>query len=411
MLNHAMNTHAPSASTLALLKAMPRPVWILFAGTFLNKFGSFVVPFLALYMTRQGFSTWDAGVALGAYGVGSLLACVGGGYLADTFGRRKTIVLSMFSAGAAMLALSQAGGFLPIIVLTLFTGLAAELYRPASSALLTDLVPAGQRVTAFSAYRMAFNAGWAFGPATAGFLAGYSFFWLFVGDAFTSILFGVVALFCLPRDLRSATSRIAWGEMVRTLRRDRAFLRAMAAGGAIGLVFLQMASTYGLYVTSLGYSDKVYGALLSLNGVLVVCCELPITSWTRRFPARRVMSLGYFLVGAGFASNAFASTLPTLVAAMVVFTIGEMILIPVASAYVADLAPAHLRGSYLGVWGLTSAVALIFGPSLGMMLFKISPTAVWLTCGALGAIAAWVISIEDRELVTESIGAKAGILD
>jgi MFS family permease len=406
-----MNNHVPSASTLALLKAMPRPVWILFAGTFLNKFGSFVVPFLALYMTRQGFSTRDAGVALGAYGVGTLLACIGGGYLADTFGRRKTIVLSMFSAGAAMLMLSQASGLVPIIFLTLLTGLTAELYRPASSALLTDLVPAGQRVTAFSAYRMAFNAGWAFGPATAGFLAGYSFLWLFVGDALTSILFGVVALVCLPRDLRSATSRIAWAEMFHTLRRDRPFLRAMVAGGAIGLVFLQMASTYGLYVTSLGYSDKIYGALLSLNGLLVVCCELPITSWTRRFPARRVMALGYLLIGAGFALNALATTIPMLVCAMVVFTAGEMILVPVASAHIADLAPAHLRGSYLGVWGLTSAVALIFGPSLGMMLFKINPTAVWLTCGGLGVFAAWMISIEDSMPIPKSIGVKAGILD
>ncbi len=155
------------------LRALPRPVWILFFGSFLNKFGAFVVPFLAIYLTQQGYTLTDAGIAIGAYGVGNLVASLLGGYLADTIGRRKTIVLSMISGGASMLLLSQARGLPAITIVAALTGLTSELYRPAASALLADLVPAGQRVTAFSAYRMAFNAGWAFGPATAGFLAAH----------------------------------------------------------------------------------------------------------------------------------------------------------------------------------------------------------------------------------------------
>src|SRR5512140_1374584 len=90
------------------LRALPRGAWILFFGTFLNKFGAFVLPFLAIYMTRMGFSAAEAGVAIGGYGAGTLCACWLGGYLADKFGRRKTIVLSMFSVAGAMLCLSQA---------------------------------------------------------------------------------------------------------------------------------------------------------------------------------------------------------------------------------------------------------------------------------------------------------------
>src|ERR1041385_2427944 len=159
----------PHPTLLATLKALPRPAWILFFGTFLNKFGTFVLPFLTIYMTRQGYSLGEAGLAVGAYGLGTLLASALGGHLADTIGRRKTIVWSMFSAAVTMLLLSQARGLPAIIVLTAIAGLAGELYRPAASALLADLVPAGRRVTAFSAYRMAFNAGWGFGPAKGGF--------------------------------------------------------------------------------------------------------------------------------------------------------------------------------------------------------------------------------------------------
>ena len=187
------------ASLRDSLRALPRGAWILFFGTFLNKFGTFVLPFLAIYLTGLGYTMAQAGMAIGGYGIGTLAASLLGGYLADRLGRRRTIVLSMFSGAMVMLCLSQAYSLPVIVLLAGVAGLTGELYRPASGALLADLVPAGQRVTAFAAYRMSFNAGWAFGPATAGLLAKKSFVWLFVGDAVTSVLFGLVAWFVLPR--------------------------------------------------------------------------------------------------------------------------------------------------------------------------------------------------------------------
>src|SRR5215813_7550995 len=123
------------ASLRASLRALPRGAWILFFGTFLNKFGTFVLPFLAIYMTGLGYTVAQSGLAIAAYGIGTLGACLLGGYLADRLGRRKTIVLSMFSAGLAMLCLSQARSLPGIVVLSCLAGLTGELYRPASSAL------------------------------------------------------------------------------------------------------------------------------------------------------------------------------------------------------------------------------------------------------------------------------------
>jgi MFS family permease len=374
------------------LSAFPRPVWILFFGTFLNKFGTFVIPFLALYMTRRGYSTVQAGIAIGAYGTGSCVASGLGGYLADALGRRKTIVLSMFSGALLMMLLSQARSFPAIVLLTALTGLAGEFYRPASSALLADLVPTGQRVTAYSAYRMAFNAGWAFGPATAGFLAGHSYFWLFAGDAGTSVLFGIVAWIALPHGLRSAKAQAGWRIALKAVSHDWRFLRMLAASGTMTLVFMQMVSTFGIYVTGNGFSPTTYGALISFNGVLVVLCELPLTTITQRIPPRRILAAGFFLVGAGFASNAFAHTIPVFVLAVFVFTLGEMTYAPVSSAYVADLAPVDLRGRYMGMMGLTSALAVVTGPAFGMALLARNPSALWLACGGLGCLAATIIS-------------------
>src|SRR5258708_33154902 len=119
-----------------------------------------------------------------------------------------------------MICRSQARSLPAIVIFSFLAGLTGELYRPASSALLADLVPAGQRVTAFAAYRMALNAGFAFGPATAGLLAKHSFLWLFVGDAATSVLFGLVAWFALPRGLRSERAEGRGFERLRLLRED-----------------------------------------------------------------------------------------------------------------------------------------------------------------------------------------------
>ncbi|HKQ40603.1 MAG TPA: MFS transporter, partial [Verrucomicrobiae bacterium] len=326
------------------LRGFPREVWILYFGTFLNKFGTFVMPFLTLYLTRNGFSTREAAIALGVYGVGQFAASALGGYLADRVGRRKTIVLSMFSAAGTMLLLSQAQSFGALAIMIFAAGLTGELYRPASSALLADLVPPSQRVTAYAGYRLALNAGFAFGPAAAGFLAKNSYLWLFVGDALTSMLYGLVAWFALPHGQRSKVEESGWGEAAHVMMRDRQFQRMLLASAPIAFVFFQMSSTFGLHVTSFGIPDTGYGVLLSLNGLLIVVLELAMTSFTQRFRATRVMAVGYVLIGFGFALNAFATTVPTLAIAMTIFTFGEMTAMPVAGAYVANLAPLNMRG-------------------------------------------------------------------
>src|SRR5437588_31572 len=175
---------------------------------------------------------------------------------------------TLFSGALAMVLLSQARSLHLILMLSALAGLTGELYRPASSALLADLVPAGQRVTAYAAYRMAFNAGWAFGPATAGFLANHSFFWLFLGDALTSVLYGIVALVALPHGIRSQQKESGWGEALQSFVQNKRFHRLLISSLAIALIFFQMSSTFGLHVTGLGFSSATYGALLSLNGFL-----------------------------------------------------------------------------------------------------------------------------------------------
>jgi MFS family permease len=390
-------TEARAPDTLlSSLRALPRAAWILFFGTFLNKFGGFVVPFLTLYLTSRGYSVSETSCAVASYGIGSMMASLLGGHLADHLGRRQTILLSMFSGAATMMLLSQARGLPFVVILTALAGLTNEFYRPASQALLADVVQPSQRITAFAALRVSFNAGFAFGPATAGFLAAYGYFWLFAGDAATSVLYGLVVLFALPRVTYNPQNNASWREALCVLRRDRRLHQLLLANFAIALIFFQLASTYGLFVTKLGYSAATYGVVVSLNGALIVLFELPLTRVTRRFSRRRVLAAGYVLCAAGYALNALTHSIAGLAVCMLILTLGEMIAMPMSQAYIADLAPHHMRGRYMGVSGLTWALALITGPALGLKFFASAPTVYWVACAGLGLLAATVISIPVR---------------
>lgn len=370
------------------LRTLPAAAWILFAGTFINRFGTFVMPFLILYFTRKGYGEVRSGLAVGAYGLGHLVASVLGGHLADRFGRRNTIVLSMFSVAASMMMLSQADSYPMIVSLTFLTGLTGELYRPASSALLADLVPQHQRVAAYSMYRLAINLGFAAGPATAGFLADRSFFLLFAGDAITSALFGLVALLFLPHGFRPASKPIGATASVSIILRDRAFTFFLIATLCITIVDFQTASTFALHVRDLGLSNSTYGLLLSLNGVLIVLFELALTAWTQRLPPRPVIATGYLLLGIGIGLTGIASSVAALAITVAIWTLGEMVSSPVSSAYVAGLAPEELRGRYMGAWGLMWSLGLTLGPSFGTIVYGKNPQFVWIGCAVLGIVAA-----------------------
>jgi MFS family permease len=386
----------PRTSLREGIRTLPRPVWILCAGSFVNRFGSFVAVFLVLYLRNEGYSIAASGLVVSFYGIGNVAAAAVGGWIADRLGRRNAIALSMFGSAATLLLLSQAHSLAPIIVLTTLAGLTGEMYRPATAALLTDLTPAGERIPAFALNRLAINAGFAAGPAAAGLLAEESFFLLFLGDALTSIAFGVIALVALPEGVRVRRGEERRGEGLRTIARDSAFVFFLISSVLGAFVYFQSQTTLPLHVKASGLSESDYGLLISLNGLAIILLELPLVAITRRYAYRPVLALGSILVGLGFALTALANDLPELALTVLIWTLGEIVYAPVASAYVADIAPEHLRGRYQGAWGLTWGLAFVFAPALGAAIFAWSPDGLWLLCGLLGVAAAAFLVMPGR---------------
>ena len=392
-----------SVSTRTTLRTLPRPMRALVFGTFLNRFGDFVYVFLVLYLTQRGYTVPQAGLSIGAYSAGGLVAALFGGRVADRYGRRNAIVVSMCGSAASMLALSQAQGLPLIVLLAGAAGLTAEIYRPASSALIADLIPQDQRVTGFALYRLAVNAGTAAGPAVAGFLFGHSFFLLFLGDALTSLLFAIIALVALPNHVTAHSAEhtmpIAGARLsprASVVRYEPRFLLLLTASALTSFVYAQSNTTLGLQVRAVGLSTIVYGGLLSFNGLLIIVIELPLTSYTRKVTPRLAITAGAALVAVGFGFTAFASSVSLLAFSVALWTFGEMVLSPVRLAYVASLAPAAARGRYLGALSVSGATGRILASVLGTVLFTWNAHGFWLLCGLLGLVAAVTVFVTQR---------------
>ncbi len=407
-----MNALAPRPTLLADLRSFPRSLWVLIGGVFINRFGAFVWPFLTVYLTRRGFTLGEVSIAVSAFGLGALCGGIVGGWLSDHIGRRNTIVTGTFGAATSVMLLYQAQTLPWIVVFGALIGVFAGTHNPAASALLADLVPDAQRVRAYASLRIAGNAGFACGTAVGGVLVNHSLFWLFAGDALTTAIYGSIALLWLPHGLRGQTHGTPWSAALRSLRENRAFQALWIGAFASACVAMQFATTYALHVKqrdvhlTLGpvhlSPEAIFGLLMSWNGIFVMIFELPLTVWTLRFDARRVMALGYLLSGFGFALNGFVHTLGGLFVAMTLFSIGEVISAPTAAALVARIAPENLRGRYMGALALSWNVAGIVAPQIGFRLFAIDPLVLWSACAVLGALAALVI-LRSGRLATDQL--------
>jgi MFS family permease len=297
-----------------------------------------------------------------------------------------------------------------------------ESVRPASLSMVSDLVAPAQRKAAFALSRLAANLGMSVGPAIGGILAVYSFRWLFLVDGTTSILAGAVLAFAPMRNLgRQKTHEPDWADATdlgREIEADssaplvalhpgadlRAFrnprmLYFLAAMIPVQLVFFQLTSTLPLFlVRYLHFPESVFGTIFTVNTLLIVALEVPLNTAMAHWTHRRTLMLGAFLYAVGFGSYALVGIAPFgktagVFAAVVIWTFGEMILMPGSSAYAAEIAPPERRGEYMGLYTMSFNIAFAVGPWLGAsVLGRWGASTVWGAAFASGCISTLMMS-------------------
>lgn len=369
---------------------LPNAFWWLWLGTLVNRAGTFIEPFFVLYLTGpRHISVQTTGAVLTVWGFGSLISQPIGGVLTDRFGRRATLAGSLAATSATLLALSFAHRLVVIAALVLVLGTVADMYRPASSAAVADLVAEPDRTRAYALQFWAVNLGFSVASASAGVLLHFGFGILFVLDAATTLTFGLLALRFVPETRPhsdEAPARLL--DPIRLFRTDRLLLVATVLVLVYAMLYQQVSVTLPLAITHAGLHASIYGYVIAINGVLIVIGQ-PITlGLLSRWPRRWSLPGGMALVGIGLAATGLCHHTWQFALTVVVWTIGEIGTAGSFQALIASLAPPHMRGRYAGALGLAWGASGLLGPVLGAYGFGASPAVLWWGCLVTGLIAA-----------------------
>ncbi|MGC4748875.1 MDR family MFS transporter [Micromonospora sp. DT201] len=373
---------------------LPTTFWYLWSGTLINRLGSFVLVFLAIYLTQErGFSASQAGLVIGLWGVGGAFGTTAGGTLADRWGRRPTLLTAHVGAAAMMLALGLARDLWAVALGALLLGMFAEAARPAFGAMMIDVVPAKDRLRAFSLNYWAINLGFACAAVLAGLAAQANYLLLFVVDAGTMLVTAAIIFTRVPETRLAGPAATAVASAprgaLRTILTDRVYLGFVALNLFSALVFLQHISMLPIAMGDDGLSPATYGSVIALNGVLIVVGQLFVPRLIRGRSRSHVLALASVVLGVGFGLTAFAGTAWFYGLTVLVWTLGEMLNSPSNSTLIAELSPAELRGRYQGVFSLSWQIAGAIAPILGGLLREHAGNdTLWYGCAALGVLLA-----------------------
>jgi MFS family permease len=377
------------------LGGLPREVWLLFATNLIDRAGMMVLPFLVLYLTRErGFSLARAGSMLAVYGASAIVFGPIGGRLSDRIGALPVMRASLISSGCVLLLFPVAKSFTAVAAMTVLWAGCSQLFRPASLAAIAHVAPPEQRRQAYALNRLAINLGMSIGPALGGFLATVSFRAMFTVDAVTTLIAGTVLALTPWRAFSGVNSEPQPSSADHvgpaTIFHDKRFLVFLGGVITVGIVFFQHESALPLYLVQyLHLSPAFYGMLFTINTLLIVALEVPINTATIHVPNVRLLAIGCMLFAIGFGALGLIASAAGVIATVVVWTFGEMLLFPATSSHLAEIAPENRRGVYMGAYTMSLSISLTVGPWMGTQLLAvIGPVQVWFVMFALGALAA-----------------------
>ncbi|MER5771826.1 MFS transporter [Streptomyces sp. NPDC001985] len=375
------------------VSGLPREFWWLWTSTLVNRLGGFVATFLVLYLTSEkGYSAAYAGLVVSLYGLGGVVASLGGGVMADRLGRRPTLLIAQTGTALSVAALGFVHHPAAIAAVAGLVGMATSASRPAVQAMMADIVPPKDRVRAFSLNYWAINLGFAISAMAAGFIAEYSYLAGFLGEAAMTLVCAVLIFVKLPesRPEQPAGAGGAAGPAVGmgTVLRDRRFMGVVGLSFLIALIFMQGHMGVPLAMGEDGLSPSDYGVVMALNGILIVALQIPVTRFIEHRDPRRLLMLSSLLVGYGFGLTAFAGSIGFYALTVAVWTLAEIVNAPTQTGLVVRLSPVHGRGRYQGMYTMTWSVATLVAPLVaGSVMDRFGAEWLWGLCAALGTVA------------------------
>jgi MFS family permease len=381
-----------------IYQEFPKKFWIVVAVSFIDRVGgTLLFPFFALYITKKfQVGMTQAGIILGIFSIFGLFGGMIGGALTDRFGRRKLILFGLVFSAGSTLSLGLVNNFSTLFPLAMIIGLLSDISGPAHGAMIADILPENKRQEGFGILRVVGNMAWIIGPTIGGFVANKSFFALFVIDAVISSIVAVLFYLLISETKPEGHADQGHENILKTFKgyilvmRDFAFMAFLVASMLMGLVYGQMYNSLSVYLRDQhGIQPQGYGFLLTTSAIVVILFQFWVTRKIKQRPPFLMMAFGTVFYTIGFGMFGFVSLYWLFALAIVIITIGEMIIMPISQALAANFAPEEMRGRYMAVYGLIWYIPSMIGPgAAGVILDNYNPNLLWYIGGVLCAVSA-----------------------
>ncbi|KKI88841.1 multidrug MFS transporter [Bacillus sp. SA1-12] len=350
---------------------MPRALWLLVIGMMINVMGaSFLWPLNTIYIHEHlGKSLTVAGVVLMLNSAAGVIGNLIGGVLFDRIGGFKSIMTGIIITLVAVVTLMFFHGWPVYIYLLILMGFGSGIVFPATYALAGTVWPEGGR-KAFNSIYVAQNVGVAAGASLGGIVASISFQYIFLANAALYAVFFLIAFFGY-RNIKGVhvnqTSILEQKASVKDPQKFTALVTLCIGYLLCWVGYVQWSTTISSHTQTLNIPLNQYSLLWTVNGLLIVCAQ-PIISQFVKHVAKTIkqqMLTGYLIFIVSFLVAANAEHFIGFLIAMIILTIGEMLVWPAVPTIADSLAPKGRQGFYQGVVNSTATGGKMVGPLLG----------------------------------------------
>ncbi len=360
---------------IRLLSQYDAPVWIRFFGGVLCATTTFMLrPFFVLYLyDKLGGSVLLPLLIVGLQPVAGILLSLWGGSLADRYGRKPIMLISLLIQTLSMAGFMFADNVWEFALLSFLNGLGMPMFLPAANAQIADIVPPEKRGEVFALLHTAVNVGGATGPLLGLLVYTWSQSMVFAICAASFLIFAVLVWWkvpeTLPKNARTINSPQALVKI--SFREHQTLFWLTLFAMPVGLLYSQVETTFPLHLKQhFENYTSIFAWLMTINSVVVISLMVWIAKKTENKAQHKLIFASYMLfaiVGFGYG---FAPSFLILILVELVFTFAEIIGITHLQKFVSIIAPPEMRGRYNSIFGMFMQIPKLVGPLSFGLIFK-----------------------------------------
>jgi MFS family permease len=368
-----------------------------------------LMPFFALWAHKDaGIKIEFIGLLLGCYAGGELLATPFLGGIADRIGRRPVLLVSTSGVGLGFLGLYFVHGAVAAAAALLAIGVFESVLHPTAATVIADVVPAESRRAHFALRRVLSNAGSMAGPAFGALLALHSLRLVFLGASASLLVGAVVAAVWLHETRpKSANGEADDDDDESLLVLTAVFRDSRLAGLLLPVAVLEIALSWIQAVTPL-YADAAgtltasgIGLLFAYAGGLGVVLQFPLTQASSRLSGFAIVLWSGLMQSVAFALLFASPALASLVAAVTLLALSQMLYGPLVQTVITELAPKAAQATYQAAFSVASDLRDAAGPAIGTWLFALGSGLPWASGAVISFVAALGLAAAARRHETK----------